>query len=102
MPCYFIVTPEVVMDPAMYGEYCSKVDAVVEMFGGRYLAVDKGPEVIAGGWSPSKVVIIEFPDKKAWRTWWDSAEYGKIKHLRERSAKVNAVLVNGLCVADID
>jgi len=42
------------------------------------------------------VVIIEFPDKKAWKAWWDSAEYGKIKHLRERSAKVNAVLVEGL------
>ena len=96
MPCYFIVTPEEVMDPIMYGEYCSKVDSTVVLFGGRYLAVDKHPEVIAGRWDPSKVVIIEFPDKKAWQMWWSSPEYGKIKHLRERSAKVNAVLVDGL------
>jgi uncharacterized protein (DUF1330 family) len=96
MTVFMIIEPREVWDPRMYGEYCSKVPAVVERFGGRYLARDMCPHCVAGDWSPSKVVIIEFPSRERFEAWWSSPEYRTVAPLRERSAKVNAVLVNGL------
>jgi uncharacterized protein (DUF1330 family) len=90
-----IIEPREVWDSCTYNEYCDKVPTVVDRFGGRYLARDMNPCHIAGDWSPSKVVIIEFPSKEMFDAWWNSPEYRELALLRERSAKVNAVLVMG-------
>jgi uncharacterized protein (DUF1330 family) len=96
MTAYMIIEPREVWDPKKYGEYCSKVPAVVERFGGRYLARDMSPYHINGNWHPSKVVIIEFPSREKFDAWWNSPEYRALAHLRELSAEVNAVLVDSL------
>ncbi|NYT03091.1 MAG: DUF1330 domain-containing protein, partial [Candidatus Methanofastidiosa archaeon] len=41
-------------------------------------------------------VIIEFESKDKFENWWNSKEYREIAILRERSAKVNAIVIQGV------
>jgi uncharacterized protein (DUF1330 family) len=63
-------------------------------FGERTLADTNRCETLAGGWSPQRMVLLEFPTLEAAHSWWEA---------RERSApaqmapvKRNMVLVPGL------
>lgn len=95
MSVLLIIEPTEVWDAGAYGEYCRRVPALVERHGGKYLARDMAPVLLTGDWSPSKVVIIEFPSQEMFALWWNSPEYRELAALRERSAIVNSVLVHG-------
>ena len=96
MTVYMIIEAKEVWDPKSYGDYCRQVPDCVQRYGGKYLAKDMAPQKVAGDWSPSKIVIIEFPSKERFQAWWSSAEYAKLKPLREGAAKVDAIIVSGI------
>jgi uncharacterized protein (DUF1330 family) len=85
-----------VMDPAAYDEYRKQVPAVIAAFGGRYLARGAPAEVLSGGWQLKRTVVLEFPSVAAAKAFWASPEYQPLRAIRERAAKSNLVLVEGL------
>jgi uncharacterized protein (DUF1330 family) len=96
MPVYLIVEPKDIIDKEMYKEYARKVLKNVEKYGGRYLTRNGEVFLIEGNWKPERLVIIEFESKVKFETWWNSKEYRDIAILRENSARVNAILVEGV------
>lgn len=52
--------------------------------------------MITGYWKPERIVLIEFESKDKFLPWWNSSEYQEIAALRKQSAKVNAIIVQGL------
>ena len=96
MPIYMIVEPKEIMDKEKYKEYTQKVPKIIEKFGGRYLTRNGEVSLIEGNWKPERLVIIEFESKDKFETWWNSPEYREIAIMRERSAKVNAIVVEGV------
>ena len=96
MPSYMIIETKEVFDPQKYGEYIRQVSPMVEGFGGRYLARGGNIAHIIGDWHPNRMVIIEFPTRAQFDTWFYSPQYAAIKHLREEGAKTNAILVEGI------
>jgi len=95
MPAYLIADIEVT-DPVGYDEYRKRVPAVIAAHGGRYLARGGTSEVLEGTWRPKRSAIIEFPNLASMKAFWESPEYQPLRELRERSAKSNVVVIEGL------
>ncbi|UWZ82543.1 DUF1330 domain-containing protein [Occallatibacter riparius] len=75
-------------------DYLAKVEATVEPFHGRFLAM--GPlDVLEGAW-PGAVVLMEFPDRNAATAWYNSAEYQAIIPLRKNNSINDLGLIDGL------
>ena len=95
MPAYVIVNITV-RDAARYEEYKRLATTAVAAYGGRYLARGAPVEVKEGGWSPARLVILEFPDVERARAWWSSSEYGPARALRQSCADTQLVITEGL------
>ncbi len=85
-----------VHDPDGFQRYREKVPATTEQYGGRYIV--RGGEItpLEGELSAPRLVIIEFPDREAAKTWYASPEYQEILPLRLNAASGTAVIVDGL------
>jgi uncharacterized protein (DUF1330 family) len=95
MAAYLIADIEI-SDPVGYEEYKRRVPAIIAAHGGRYLARGGATEVLEGTWRPRRSAIIEFPSLASLKAFWDSPEYQPLRAIRERSARANLVVVEGL------
>ena len=91
MPAYVFAHVKVT-DPDAMGAYSSQVMAVTESFGGRYLFVGQGAEVLEGGPDLDGMAIIEFPSNEAARRWYDSPEYAPLRALRQAAGPTGMIL----------
>lgn len=95
MTAWLIVTAHVKDREAFLTGYAPAAAKLVEQFGGRYVIRAPGAEQLEGdGGSGASVVVSEWPDKAAARTFWDSPEYAEAKTLRQGIADVSVLLVD--------
>ena len=94
MPAYFISETLSVSDPDAIEKYRSGVGAVVEQYGGRYLA-RAAPVVLEGEWAPGRIVMLEFDDVEAAKRFHDAPEYRELRDLRQSGSKSNIIVVPG-------
>src|SRR3954464_12375094 len=92
----YIVVDISVTDPATYEDYKRLAPPSIAQYGGRYIARGGKCETLEGNWSPSRLVILEFPTMEQARNWWASTEYADAKAMRQRSATTQMVLLEGL------
>ena len=95
MPAYIVVEIDV-KDPHAYEEYKALAQPSIEAYGGRYIVRGGEVETLEGSWSPTRLVVLEFPDRARARAWWESTEYDAAKALRQRAAATEMILVEGL------
>jgi uncharacterized protein (DUF1330 family) len=95
MAAYVIGDVEVI-DAAGFEPYRQRVVATVTAYGGRYLARGGAIETLEGDWSPQRCVILEFPSMAQLKTWWDSPEYVPLRVIRERTARSNIIVTEGI------
>lgn len=96
MPAYLVVDTKIT-DPETYEAYKTQVKPLIERYGGIYRARGGKIELIDGDlWSPTRLVIIEFPDMATARAWAASDAYQPIKAIRHASSDCTVVLVEGL------
>lgn len=95
MPAYVIVNTDI-QDPARYEEYRLRAPATVHAHGGKYLARGGEMEILEGDWKPVRVVVLEFPSLQRAKEWLDSPEYQAIRPIRQKYAKCDFVLVDGV------
>ena len=95
MPAFVIADIEVT-DPQLYEQYRRLAASSIEHYGGRLL-VRAGArcEVLEGSFHPKRLVLLEFTSMERAKQWYDSEEYGAAKAIRHRSAKTDAILVEG-------
>lgn len=74
--------------------YLEQVEATVAPYGGKWLAQGQA-DVIEGAW-PGSVVLMEFPDRTAATSWYNSPEYQAILPLRTKNAISDLVLIDHL------
>jgi uncharacterized protein (DUF1330 family) len=95
MPAYVI--PEIeVTDLEGYEEYKRLAPPTVGLYGGRYMARGGQAEVLEGGWTPNRLVILEFPNRVRAREWLESPEYRPARGQRQRTARTKMVVVDGV------
>ena len=95
MTAYVIVEIEVT-DPVRYEEYKKIAPAIVESFGGKYLARGGRTETLEGDWQAKRLVILEFESIERAKQWLNSHEYAPVRALRHRYARSNMVVVEGI------
>ncbi len=95
MPAY-LIADITVHDPVAFEEYRKLVPATVAAYGGRYLVRGGKTEVLEGGWSPKRLIILEFPSMARAQEWYNSPEYKeKVMPLRLKASTGNAIFVEG-------
>lgn len=83
-------------DQVAYEEYKQLAKPIAEKFGGVYRARGGAMDVRETQlWTPSRIVIIEFPDMKSARAFVDSEEYAPVRPLRTDNAECTLLLVEG-------
>lgn len=95
MAAYVLANVEIT-DAAGFTPYREAVPATIAKYGGRYLA--RGGTVIAaeGESTPKRVVLLEFADLATARAWLDSPEYQPLAAIRQRTAKTDIWVIDGL------
>ena len=95
MAAYVVVQIEI-DDPVRYEEYKALAPPSIAAFGGRYLVRGGASDRLEGTWQPVRLVVLEFPDAERARSWWSSAEYAPAKAIRQRCARTEMLLVEGV------
>jgi len=94
MAAYVIGEIEVT-DPKVYDEYRKQVLATVEKHGGRFMARGGKAEQLEGGWTPKRIVVLEFPSYAQALAWYRSPEYTPLIRLRQSGSRGKLILVEG-------
>lgn len=95
MAAYVLVEMEVT-DPVGILEYRKLAEISVAQYEGRFLVRGGVTEALEGGWDPKRIVVLEFPDARQAKLWWESKEYAEARVIRERTAKTRMILTEGV------
>ncbi|KKJ75548.1 D-fructose-6-phosphate amidotransferase [Kiloniella litopenaei] len=96
MAAYLIVDTKI-SNPEEYETYKLQAKPIVEKFGGVYRARGGEMDVFESDlWSPTRIVIVEFPDMQTARNFVNSEEYAPVKRIRRDNAECTFLLVDGM------
>ena len=85
-----------ITDPAAYEEYKKRTPALVQQFGGRFLARGGKRVTLEGPEEDRRVVIVEFPSLEQASRFYYSPEYQAAIRLRKGAADgMEIVVVEG-------
>ncbi len=90
----FLVVDTKIKNPEAYEEYKKLARPIAEKFGGVYRVRGGQLDVRETDlWSPTRIVIIEFPDVESARAFADSEEYAPVKPIRQNNAECTLFIV---------
>lgn len=102
-PKIFMILDITVHDTSMYEQYRKNVEPLIKKFGGKYLvrsggmALDTDPDrkviPVGGGWSPNRLIIVQWDSMEQLQSLSTSAEYKAVAELREKSASTKSIIV---------
>jgi uncharacterized protein (DUF1330 family) len=93
--CYMIVYGAFTDFERFLAGYQAAVGPMVERFGGRYVMMGQGLQMLEGAFPEGGgAVISEWPDRAAALKFWTSPEYAEAKKLREGTGTFQVVLID--------
>lgn len=94
MSIYVVATVKV-LDPDCLEPYSAIATPLVAQYGGEYLANSgDGPEVVEGRWpDDAQTVVMRWPSREAFYSFWNSPEYEKAKEIRKGKIELNNVIL---------
>ncbi len=92
----YIITNTEVFDNDAYGEYGKLAPDAIRKYGGEFLTRGGAAEVLEGGWTAHRVVVVRFDNVEQAKTMYNSPEYQAAKAKREGAADFNMMVVEGL------
>lgn len=96
MSAYMVAQIEI-DDPEEYKKYLAGFLPIFQRYGGELLATSScETEVIEGEWAYPRTVIMKFATMEDARNWHHDPDYRALAKYRQRSAKANLVLVDGI------
>jgi len=95
MAAYLIADNEITNE-AEFAEYASRIVAVMEGNGGKYLARGGPTEIVSGDRTPHRVVIVEFESLEQAEACVNSPEYLEIASIRDNSSITTTIIVQGI------
>lgn len=85
-----------VTDPVQYEQYKVLSTKAMQVHGAEPLVRGGKTEVLEGEWAPTRVVVLKFPSYDAAKAFHDSEEYRAARASREKAAKMNMIVVEGI------
>ena len=95
MVAYLIVEVDTT-DEALMTEYRKHTPGAVAKFGGKFIVRGGKTKTLEGGWTPARVVVLEFPDYAKAEEFYHSDHYKPILAMRLKAGNSKAILVDGL------
>ncbi len=95
MPAYAIFDADI-HDTSLMDKYLEEVPATLKQYGAKLLAATSTIDAVEGGWASKRIVILEFADMDAARSWYNSPEYQAVLPLRLKAANDRVIFVDGL------
>ena len=92
----YVVAQIDVHDAEGFQRYREKVPATIEKYGGSYRIRGGDIKPLEGEPPASRVVVIEFADRKAAEAWYYSSEYQAILPMRLNAATGSASIIDGV------
>jgi len=92
----YVIYQGEVFDPERYDEYKNKAAESIVAAGGRYVVRGGDVEVLEGEPPAGRTVILEFTTRDAALAWYRSEEYTTIRKIRDRAAKAQMYVVDGV------
>lgn len=91
----FLIVDTKIKNADAYEEYKKLAKPIAEKYGGVYRA--RGGEMDVREtdlWTPTRVVIVEFPDMDSARAFVDSEEYAPAKPMRRNNAECTLFILD--------
>lgn len=96
MPAFLVVDTKIT-DPDAYEGYKAQAKPIAEKHGGAYRARGGALQVVESDlWTPTRLVIIEFPSVEAARAFVDDPEYAPVKAIRHGASQATVAIVEGV------
>ena len=92
----YLIVDTLLNDANLYEQYKVKARPLIEKFGGEYLA--RGGRMTLREtdlWSPTRLVLVRFPDIETANRCLDSLDYQQILPISKKSARRTAVILEG-------
>ena len=94
MAAYMIITAHITERERFIQGYGKAAGELVARFGGHYILMGAGAELLEGDFGDSAAMVIsEWPDKETAKKFWNSPEYKEVKKLREGLADCQVLLI---------
>ncbi len=92
----FVIVDTLIENANKYEEYKQLAKPIAEKYGGVYRVRGGDMDVRETDlWTPTRMVIIEFPDMGSARAFVDSEEYAPVKPLRRENARCTLAILEG-------
>ena len=96
MPAYLVVDTDI-QNADEYEKYKALAKPIAEKYGGVYRVRGGAMDLLESElWTPTRMVIVEFPDAQAARAFVDSEEYAPVKPLRQNNARCTMAILDGI------
>ncbi|MGE5386894.1 MAG: DUF1330 domain-containing protein [Betaproteobacteria bacterium] len=92
----YLIAEAKVTDPVVYEHYKALAEVAIAGHGGRYLVRGGAAEILEGGWSPRRLVVVEFESVEQAKTFYQSAAYRAAREARAGAAEMNMMVVSGI------
>jgi len=94
MSAYMIIAVKMKDREKFIAGYGSAVPAIVKKFGGEYILVAPGAELLEGTMEGyTSMAVSKWPDKQTVLDFWNSDEYADVKKLREGLAECQVFVI---------
>lgn len=94
-PAYYVAEFEIT-DAEGMKPYSAQVESTFKPYGGHFI-VRGGKTISLEGTAPKRRrVVIEFASVEKAQAWYNSAEYTELRKVRQRSAKTDVYLIEGV------
>ena len=92
----YVIVDTLIENADKYEEYKLLAKPIAEKYGGVYRVRGGDMDVCETDlWTPTRMVIIEFPNMDSARAFVDSEEYAPVKPLRRESARCTLAILEG-------
>lgn len=92
----YVIAEIDVSDPAAYEDYRKQVPRVVEKYKGKFIVRGGRVESMEGGWTPERIVVLEFPSMDQALKFYRSPDYAPLIKLRQKASRGKLIIVEGI------
>jgi uncharacterized protein (DUF1330 family) len=93
----FVISDVEGLDPELVARYRELARASIERYGGVYLTgVGNTVERVEGDWTPTNIVLVQFPSMQRVHEWYASPDYAPALVVRRTALRRNLIFVAGV------
>ncbi len=91
----YVISEVEVLDERLAEQYEESARYSIEQYDGRYVVRGASPDVVEGSWPETRRVVVEFPNMRRAREWYDSPEYARALEIRQSALDRRLLFVEG-------